>query len=672
MAEQIVDLMEANMPVSSDVAAVARSAGGAAGLEAGAAAGRGEAAALAGVVSSRVDALSARVDSIVASGGGDGGEVGDELRDVRVEWTGGTAASAGGAVRAQFEDMYGHAVKNPVANNGFVNSSSTPEPPYDDLDTFEKNTLVVVDNNGVAHRPVDSLMYVLTLGSTNYSSDSLLKYQLALTYDGSLYCRYIHGNEGAAWSKWTRSNKDYFLDRSFNIPEDVPLGGIFDSNMEPPWDDCDTFESNSMAVCSSTKIRNLPVAFGSGFVVTLGMTRAHSDDLGVLKVQIALPYRNAARNKIQWRMLWGDPDNRTWTDWIGASQNEATMSNPYPNGGLIGAGEAKGVWEDADTFWPNTVVMVADVNVANLPVALNGWMLTYGASTAEYRTGGVLDGKLRMQVFHAYDGSVYWRYVHGSSGSEWTRWIEIGGAGPASVPASEYVDFGIFDRIACLGDSYTQGGIAGSSGSYVDVQTYGKPWPRVVAERSHITADNYGVGGSTTKSYWASNLANVLSGPAADGYFYCWGINDATDSDDRNQAWDGLDPMGHLGTPDDIVADADATPANTFYGYYSSIIRKCMAHAPKALHTLIAMPTANPDNAVNKAYIEATLTLAERMGLPCIDPRDDPFFQSSTYRAMNAGHPTRLGYVGMAKAYTRLFSACVEEHHSYYKNAVIG
>lgn len=40
MTEQIVDIMEANMPASSDVVAQARSAGGAAGMEAGAAAGR--------------------------------------------------------------------------------------------------------------------------------------------------------------------------------------------------------------------------------------------------------------------------------------------------------------------------------------------------------------------------------------------------------------------------------------------------------------------------------------------------------------------------------------------------------------------------------------------------------------------------------------------------------
>ena len=97
MAEQIVDLMEAIMPASSDVVAEARSAGGAAGMVAGSLA----ASSLAGPVLDRVDALSARVDVLAASGDGDGGDMGTELRDVRVGWDGVVSASAGEAVRRQ-------------------------------------------------------------------------------------------------------------------------------------------------------------------------------------------------------------------------------------------------------------------------------------------------------------------------------------------------------------------------------------------------------------------------------------------------------------------------------------------------------------------------------------------------------------------------------------------
>lgn len=96
MAEQIVDIIEATMPASSDMVVAARSAGGAAGLEAG----RTAASELAGDMRDRLNALSSRLDVVVASGS-DGGDVGTELRDVRVGADGTTYGSAGEAVRAQ-------------------------------------------------------------------------------------------------------------------------------------------------------------------------------------------------------------------------------------------------------------------------------------------------------------------------------------------------------------------------------------------------------------------------------------------------------------------------------------------------------------------------------------------------------------------------------------------
>ena len=663
MAEQIVDVTEANMPASSDVVAAARGAGGAAGEEAG----RRAASAVVGDVSDRVDVVSARVDGLVASGDGDGGDVGEELRDVRVEWTGGTADTAGGAVRAQFEDLDSRALKIPTVNGGFVNYDVDPQPPYDDLDTFPRQTLVVVNNDKVQHRPCDGLLYVLTLGS-EYYDESLLKYQLAVTNGGSVWGRSIYGSVGSAWSGWMKTAVTE--DRAFGIPAGLPISGISDSNMAPPWDDCDTFASNSVAVCATDSIGHLPTGFKSGFVVTLGMPRSVSNaGDGILKMQIAV-HDAYPRRGMNVRTLWGNPGAK-WTEWAGVSQNEATLSNPFPNGGFVTMGSALGELGNADNFPANSIVMVAYSDLPNLPVKDNGWMITYGVSLEPYREGDFMHGLLREQVFHAYDGSVWTRHIHGSQGAPWTGWRKVGGP-QDGVSVGGYTDFGIFKRIACLGDSYTQGALANSGGKYLDVGEYGRPWPSVVADRCQVLADNYGVGGSTTKSYWTNSMSEVLSGEPADGYFYCWGINDASTADNFVKLWDGLAPLDHLGTPDDIVADADATPANTFYGYYSSIIRKCMRHAPAALHTIIAMPIAFPDTAENKAYIEATLTLADRMGLPCMDPRDDPFFRSATYKAMHQGHPTRQGYIGMAKAYMRLFGECVERNASYYTNAVIG
>ncbi|WP_065452602.1 hypothetical protein [Bifidobacterium breve] len=91
MVEQIVDLVEAGMPVSSDTAAVAAGAGSAAGWEAG----RMAASGLANGVAGRVSALESRVDVLSASGSG-GGDEGKELRDVRA------------CVSANWRPQYGH------------------------------------------------------------------------------------------------------------------------------------------------------------------------------------------------------------------------------------------------------------------------------------------------------------------------------------------------------------------------------------------------------------------------------------------------------------------------------------------------------------------------------------------------------------------------------------
>lgn len=235
---------------------------------------------------------------------------------------------------------------------------------------------------------------------------------------------------------------------------------------------------------------------------------------------------------------------------------------------------------------------------------------------------------------------------------------------------SDFLDFGIFRSIACLGDSYTQGAIANSAGNYLNGDKQ-NPWPNIIAQRFGIHVDNYGVGGSTTKSYWTNELSKVLSGTKPDGYFYCWGINDSSNDKYHVDLWDNTTAMEHLGSASDIVDSESDVPNNTFYGYYSSIIMKCKAYAPSALHTIIVMPiTGNYSDTVS--YRNATIEIANSLGIPYMNPMDDQFFFSDAYNNMNTGHPTRLGYVGMARAFTRLFSKCVTSHVSYYKNVVIG
>ena len=204
MTEQIVDVTEANMPASSDVVAAARSAGGAAGLEAG----RTAASELAGDMRDRLNALSSRLDVVVASGS-DGGDVGTELRDVRVGEDGKTYASAGEAVREQL----GKTVRS------VRNVYSVPvNAPYDDLDTLPANGIVTysVDmaSGGVAHVPEGvSAGTVATLSGAGGSNGS---FQLLVSDDGVLWTRNCWSG---SWTTWWRVSK----------ADDVPVGMGYES-----------------------------------------------------------------------------------------------------------------------------------------------------------------------------------------------------------------------------------------------------------------------------------------------------------------------------------------------------------------------------------------------------------------------------------------------------------
>ena len=204
MTEQIVDMTEASMPASSDVVAAARSAGGAAGLEAG----RTAAAGLAGDMRDRVNALAARVDVLAASGS-DGGDVGSELRDVRVGADGTTYASAGEAVRGQLGKTV-RSVRNVAA--------APIGAPYDDLDTLPANGIVTYSvnmaSNGVAHVPDGvSTGTVATLSGTRGSTGA---FQLLMSNDGDMF---IRNKWAGPWSTWWRVSK----------ADDAPIGMGYES-----------------------------------------------------------------------------------------------------------------------------------------------------------------------------------------------------------------------------------------------------------------------------------------------------------------------------------------------------------------------------------------------------------------------------------------------------------
>lgn len=217
-----------------------------------------------------------------------------------------------------------------------------------------------------------------------------------------------------------------------------------------------------------------------------------------------------------------------------------------------------------------------------------------------------------------------------------------------------YGSVSMFDRIGAIGDSYTAGYAKASDGTYntnIDHSYIG-----VMAKRAGINYANYGHSGATTRSYLTDKLPSVLSDSTCDFYFLALGINDV-----------GLG-TSYIGTVADINDDYTQN-ADTFYGNYGKIIAQVKAHSPKALFCLIKVPLCGTNV---KEFSSAIEGIGEHFGIPVIDPYDDEFFKTSVYENMNDGHPTLLGYTGMALAYERLLSKAIYDNPTYFKFATIG
>ena len=317
MAEQIVDLMEANMPSSSDAVAAARGAGGAAGEEAG----RVAAASLAGDMRDRLAAVSSRLDVLVASGS-DGGDVGTELRDVRVGADGTTYASAGQSVRSQ--------IQLALRSKAGSVSSSNVAAPYDDMDTLPDMTVVTFQDDpaymGVAHAEGLGKGTALTVSGLPYGLyPDGGKVQLFVSEDGRVSSRILWNNP-PVWGGW----------RSAVYPEDgvaLPYGK--DVSGLPA--DMDDYPSQSIVTIPYGEgVAHAPDGFRSGTVATLsGLNSGDEREHGGL-VQILVDKFGG----LHVRTCWNNPAE--WSDWRSyatdgdVDESEYASMTVFPRIGVIG------------------------------------------------------------------------------------------------------------------------------------------------------------------------------------------------------------------------------------------------------------------------------------------------------------------------------------------------
>ena len=215
--------------------------------------------------------------------------------------------------------------------------------------------------------------------------------------------------------------------------------------------------------------------------------------------------------------------------------------------------------------------------------------------------------------------------------------------------------FSLFNNACACGDSFTQGACADETGAFRQTS---RPWFDKIMKKYGLEYLNAGIGGSSTRT-WITNangLQKVLSEKPYELYTLAWGINDLY----------GIG-SSYLGTIEDITDNHENNP-DTFYGNYARIIEQIKNHAPNAKMIMFPIWYYYPDTESVQSFNNAIKEIANHYSVMYLDIFKDSFFCGSDGYVMVQGHPTSLGYTGMANAIERLFNDLVADNISYFLN----
>lgn len=229
-----------------------------------------------------------------------------------------------------------------------------------------------------------------------------------------------------------------------------------------------------------------------------------------------------------------------------------------------------------------------------------------------------------------------------------------------TVAADRYdvgkVSLSMFQKFGVIGDSYASGVIYPTYGQ--SVERYSCSWGQILARKCGTVCTNYSHGGLSTRTWLTSSygLSKLLAHDPEDIYYCALGINDY-----------GQLGQDYLGDLTDITSHEDMSEyGDTFYGNYGRIVENIKAHAP---HALIVMFTCANTNTVPQLFSDAIVEIANYYQIPYIVQAEDEFFHTSIYTQMMGGHPTSIGYGGMALAFERLLQGAIQTNGAYFAKA---
>lgn len=223
----------------------------------------------------------------------------------------------------------------------------------------------------------------------------------------------------------------------------------------------------------------------------------------------------------------------------------------------------------------------------------------------------------------------------------------------------------IFNKIACIGDSLTEGVFEYTENG--EVKYAGKPqgfepysYPSQLARMTGATVGNYGVGGATAKSWLETTACTdcFKEENKAQAYIIALGTNDTNYDGDVNT---------------DIDVSNYNNNADTFVGNYAKIIQKCRELQPKAKIFVVTIPKTRTDyhNAwtTGNSKIKA---VAEKLKVYVLDiyTYSESFDNPDEYKKhfYLGGHRNAVGYKRTAMEYATYISWIIYNNPDDFRN----
>lgn len=224
--------------------------------------------------------------------------------------------------------------------------------------------------------------------------------------------------------------------------------------------------------------------------------------------------------------------------------------------------------------------------------------------------------------------------------------------------------FGIFRKIACIGDSLSSGELVAKNdnGNRIYCDYFEYSWGQFIARKYGLTAYNFSRGGMTAKEYlnnYADEKKFWSTEFAAQAYFIALGVNDL------------FGAKCQVGSIDDVYPENPEKNADTFAGNYCRIISRYKRIQPRAKFFLITMPDEETDDDFHKtskiAHAKLLYDVAEKFDNTFVIDLHKYAPKHALAHWMN-GHLTPAGYLLTAEQISALTNEIIKENFDEFRD----